>query len=122
MKKALLYGFVFMALLNIVNAQTAYNMGGNATGTIGNACGGIFYDSGGPNGNYQPNENDSVTFCAPAGQYLSFTFTSFSTQQFFDVLNVYNGPSSGSHLLGSYDGSTTITTIYSSLGGCLTFV
>jgi gliding motility-associated-like protein len=123
MKKTLLYGFIiFLALFGTVNAQTAYNMGGNAIGTIGNGCGGIFYDSGGAGGNYQDNENDSVTFCAPAGQYISFTFTSFTTDNFFDILNVYNGPSSGSHLLGSYSGTTTIPTIYSSLGGCITFV
>jgi len=123
MKNFLLHVFIFMALTgSVVNAQTAYNMGGNATGTISNACGGTFYDSGGPTGNYQAGESDSVTFCAPAGQYISFNFTSFSTEQFFDEFYIYNGPNSSYQLIGNYDGTSTPPTIYSTLGGCLTFV
>lgn len=91
-------------------------------GTVSNACGGFFYDSQGPGTNYQNNENYTATFCAPPGQYISFNFTAFQTEGLADWLDVYNGPNTGSPLIGSYTGGAGPSIITSSLGGCITFV
>jgi hypothetical protein len=73
-----------------------FNMGN--LGTITNACGGLFYDSQGPGTNYQNNEFSTVTFCAPAGQVITFTFTDFATEAGWDYLDIYNGSSTASPL------------------------
>lgn len=111
--------FIFLVLLG-TKVQAQYTMC-TSTGTISDACGGTFYDSGGIGGNYNNNENCVVTFCAPAGQYISFDFTSFITESFFDELSVYNGPSVASPLMGTYSGSTGPGVVTSTLGGCITF-
>lgn len=91
-------------------------------GTVTNACGGNFYDSGGPAGQYADNQFFTATFCAPAGQYISFNFTSFNLENNFDFLDVYNGPNIGAPLIGSYTGTLSPGLITSTLGGCITFV
>ena len=91
-------------------------------GTVTNACGGNFYDSGGPAGQYADNQFFTATFCAPAGQYISFNFTSFNLENNFDFLDVYNGPNTGAPLIGSYTGTASPGLITSTLGGCITFV
>lgn len=106
----------------VVFCQT-YNMGSSATGTISNACGGTFYDSGGSGGSYGNNQNFTVTFCAPAGQYLYLDFTAFSTEASYDYLYIYNGPSTASPLLSTSSGTglpNAGNNIYSTLGGCIT--
>jgi len=101
-------------------ADAQYNMC-TSSGTISGACGGTFYDSGGPAGNYNNNENCTVSFCAPAGQYISFDFTVFNTESFFDELSIYNGPTTASPLLGTFSGTTGPGVVTSTLGGCITF-
>jgi len=100
-----------------------YNMGSVASPVT--TCSGTFFDSNAQaSGNYNNNENYTATFCATAGQYLSFNFTSFSTA-INDVLLVYNGPNTSSPLIGSYSGTTGASgpgVITSTQGGCLTFV
>ena len=88
-------------------------------GTINNGCGQTFYDSGGASGNYNSSENLSVTFCAPAGQYITFNFTSFGLGA-GDALKIYNGNNTSAQLLGNY--TTSPGQITSTQGGCLTFV
>lgn len=97
-----------------------YNMGN--LGTITDACGGMFYDSQGPATNYLNNEFYTATFCAPPGQYITFDFTAFQTEFLSDWLDIYNGPTTGSPLIGSFTGPFVPGTITSTLGGCLTFV
>ena len=115
--------FLFAFCLNSVSQAQNFNMGN--LGTISNACGGNFYDSGGPGpgagGNYGNNQSFVVTFCAPAGQYISFNFTQFNTEPFFDDLTIYNGPNTGSPLIGVYSGTNSPGIVTSTLGGCLTF-
>jgi hypothetical protein len=107
--------------VNSSTAATNYIMT-NGLGTILNSCGGNFYDSGGSGTNYFNNENDTVTFCAPAGQYLYFNFSQFYTEQGFDTLYVYNGPSVASPLFYILSGNLSAPfVISSSLGGCITF-
>jgi gliding motility-associated-like protein len=125
MKKKLLFSLAVIAFIlsSLTTSAQVYNMGN--LGTISNACGGSFYDSGGSSpgagGNYGASENSTVTFCAPAGQVITFTFSSFTLENSWDYLYVYNGPTTGSPLIGSYTGSTSPGTINSTVGGCLTF-
>ena len=120
MKKLLylLLTFIALAYSSSVNAQ-AYDMING--GTIAGSCGGTFYDSGGPAGNYLNNENLTETFCAPAGQYITFNFTTFSVESGFEHLNIYSGPTTGSPLIGTYTGTAGPGSVTSTLGGCLTF-
>jgi CUB domain len=102
-----------------ISAQT-FSMGN--LGVVTNACGGVFYDSGGAAGQYGNGQNFTATFCAPAGQYISFDFTSFNTANAQDFLDIYDGPDVNAPLIGSYDGANGPGLVTSSLGGCLTFV
>ncbi len=119
MKHRLIYIWLFFFGFYTLKAQTAYNMGNN--GSISNACGGLFYDSGGPGGNYGASQNFTETFCAPPGQYITFNFTAFNTESGFDFLKIYNGPTTASPLFGNYSGTNAPTFISSSIGGCITF-
>jgi hypothetical protein len=116
--KKLLHILLLFIIWNPGVAQV-YNMGN--LGTINNACGGLFYDSQGPGTNYQNNEFSTVTFCAPAGQVITFTFTDFATEAGWDYLDIYNGSSTASPLLGAFTGSVGPGVISSTIGGCLTF-
>jgi hypothetical protein len=118
-KKSLLILFFLLGLLPCALAQN-FNMGN--LGTINNACGGNFFDSGGNLLNYGNSQNFTATFCAPAGQYLSFNFTAFNLENGWDFLDIYNGPTVGAPLLGSYTGTGGPGIITSTQGGCLTFV
>ena len=91
-------------------------------GTITNACGGTFYDSGGPAGQYGNSQDFTATFCAPAGQFISFDFTSFNTSNAQDFLDIYDGADINAPLIGSFDGANSPGLVTSALGGCLTFV
>lgn len=101
------------------NAQS-FNMS-NSLGTVTNACGGTFYDSGGPFGNYSNFESSIATFCAPPGQFITFTFTQFDLEFLFDDLIIYNGPNTAAPIIGIFTGTNSPGTITSSLGGCITF-
>jgi len=117
MKKLL--HILLLFIIWIPGVAQVYNMGN--LGTITNACGGLFYDSQGPGTNYQNNEFSTVTFCAPVGQAITFTFTDFRLEPGFDYLDIYNGPSTASPLLGAFTGNIGPGVISSTIGGCLTF-
>ncbi len=62
--------------------------------TLINHCvDGVFFDSGGPNGNYS-NAQYYTTTITPSnlGEKASVTFTSFSLEDQIDRLTIYNGP------------------------------
>src|ERR1043165_2572332 len=118
--KKVLYSLFLAAAISIgkISAQS-YSMGN--LGTVSGACGGTFYDSGGNGGAYANGESFTATFCAPAGQYITFTFSSFQIENNYDDLNIYNGPTVGSPMIGNYTGTNSPGTVTSTLGGCLTF-
>jgi hypothetical protein len=76
-------------------------------------CNGLFYDSGGSAGTYQNSETYTKTFTpSTAGSYLQFVFNSFITESVtFDYLSIYDGPTTGSPLIGTYGGSASPGTI-----------
>ncbi|MFZ2898968.1 MAG: PKD domain-containing protein [Saprospiraceae bacterium] len=104
-------------------------------GGVFTTCGGNFYDSGGPNGNYMDNQNGIVTTLYPAapGEKISVTFSSFQTQIHYnkfgdiysikdDILYVYNGNSTTAPLIGTLQGKSGYGTIRSTASdGSLTF-
>ena len=78
-------------------------------------CGDLWYDTGGPTGIYQNNENYSTTFCPDiVGQVVTITFNyvdlevnSFgvgSQLGCWDYVQIYNGPTTSSPSLGVFCG------------------
>ncbi len=60
-------------------------------GTAG--CGDVYFDTGGPNGIYQPDEIETLTVCPDnTGDVVSVMFTSFVTENNYDGLVIYDGP------------------------------
>ncbi len=72
-----------------------------------NACTGELYDTGGPDGDYGPNENHSFTICPPFGQNACVTFNLeyFNIENFNDELVFYDGPDTNSPVILDIDGS-----------------
>ncbi len=65
-------------------------------------CSGIFYDSGANTGNYANNESGSFTFFpATPNSVLQMTFTSFSTENNWDGMMIYDGPDATYPLISS---------------------
>ena len=87
-------------------------------------CGDTYTDSGGNAGTYSNDENDTVTVCPTTpGQVVIATFTSFDTEEGYDSLAIYNGNSAMDMMIGSYQGTMSPGTVYSTNpNGCLTFV
>ncbi|MCX6245522.1 MAG: C25 family cysteine peptidase [Bacteroidetes bacterium] len=88
-------------------------------------CSGKFYDAGGPDMNYNDNEDFIYTFQpGTSGAMIRAEFSAFDiepeTSCGYDWLKVFNGPGIASPLLGTYCG-TTIGGPYISTSGPLTF-
>jgi hypothetical protein len=66
-------------------------------------CGVVFFDPGGA-GNYGNNQTSTQTYCAPAGQLLTVTFTQFSLENNWDKLYVFDGPTTASPMISSGNG------------------
>ncbi len=99
---------------------TSCGSGGN-----GITCPGTFYDSGGPSGNYSNHEYTVTTICPPTPEScVSVHFNSFSIENYWDYLDVYDGSSTSSPELGFYTGTQLAgeTLIANNATGCLTFV
>ncbi|MFN5793752.1 MAG: GEVED domain-containing protein [Bacteroidota bacterium] len=97
MKKLLLIASFLFSIG--IQAQT-YLMGNGSNSYT--TCSGTFYDSGGATGNYQSNENGTVTFFpSTPNSVLQVTFTSFDTEDLYDGLMIYNGPTAFSPLISS---------------------
>jgi len=70
------------------------------------ACSGSFYDSGGPSAVYNNSENYVKHFHpGVAGQSVRLTFNSFQSESGYDYLYLYDGPSTSSPLLATFNGS-----------------
>ncbi|MCX6267869.1 MAG: PKD domain-containing protein [Bacteroidetes bacterium] len=99
--------------------STSYKM---ANGSI-TTCAGDFYDSGGPQGYYQNDENFVETFYPSIpGSMIRFNFTSFFTEPGFDYLRIYNGPNTSAPLVGIYNSTISPGTVTAeNVSGALTF-
>ncbi len=101
------------------------------------ACGGKFYDTGGPGGDYSDNENVTTVITPEnSGEQVTVTFTAFDVEEGWDALYVYDGPDTSAPLIssgnpqtnggfpaGGYYGTTIPGPFVSShASGALTFV
>ncbi|NRA92073.1 MAG: PKD domain-containing protein, partial [Psychroserpens sp.] len=84
----------------------------------------IFYDSGGPAGNYGNDENIVTTICPEnAGDFISLNFNTFSTQLNVDILTIYDGPDALSPIVGTFSGVAgpgIVTASAANTSGCIT--
>ena len=75
-------------------------------------CVGDFYDTGGALGDYLISESYTKTFTpAVVGNKMRLTFTAFSTESCCDHLSIYDGPTTLSPLIGTYQGVISPGTI-----------
>ncbi len=85
-------------------------------------CGSTLFDSGGSAGNYADNGDGTLTiFPATAGAQVTITFTEFNTEACCDRLEIFNGNSVATPLLGTFAGTTLPPVITSTaIDGSLT--
>ncbi len=103
-----------------LGAQGSFNICVSATPQA-TSCGSVIRDPGGTS-NYGNNANVTTTYCpANPGEVLTMTFTEFDTEEGYDFVRIYNGPSTASPLLGIFSG-TAIPGPFTSThpSGCLT--
>lgn len=90
------------------------------------ACSGTFYDSGGAAGNYANGQDFTYTICpSTPGSKVTVNFTTFITENNFELLTIYDGNSIAAPTLGSYTGTSGPGMVSATAGnatGCLTFV
>ena len=90
-------------------------------------CSSVFYDDNGRTRNYSSDADLTTTFLAPSsGQFVKAEFLSFELEASddceYDYLNIYNGVSVSSPLIGTYCGNNSPATIVSTdASGALTF-
>ncbi len=90
-------------------------------------CSAIFYDHGGPYGNYANMTDYVITFIPPSvNQTISANFLTFDLEDepncAYDFLEIYNGPDQTSPLIGQYCGANSPGTVVSTHpSGKLTF-
>lgn len=75
--------------------------------TTNPSCGDSWYDTGGPGGNYSANESEVTTICGTGSDFVEATFNGFATENGWDALYVFNGPSTASPIIPSGNGPTT---------------
>lgn len=99
-----------------------YILDGATNNTTITTCSGTFYDSGGPSGQYQGDEDYTITFCSNNGSNLSITFPSFEMEETWEQFAVYDGPDTGSpEMAGSpFSGTQLQNQTLTSSGTCLT--
>ncbi len=89
------------------------------------ACTGELYDSGGPDGDYQPNENYTFTICPddPHG-CINFTLEYYNIEEGGDILTFYDGPDTDAPVLAVIGGFATggggVAYNVQASSGCLT--
>lgn len=112
-----------LLLFSTAWAQT-YQMTAANNGQTIVTCAGTFTDDGGPTGNYSNNiYNRTITFCtANPGELLRFNFTSFYTENNYDVLEVFQGPIATGQPAATYSNNLGAFIFMSNQpGGCVTF-
>jgi hypothetical protein len=85
--------------------------------TTAPGCGNVYYDSGGPVGQYTNNENNVFTICPNnAGDIVQLQFTSFQTETNWDPLYVFNGNSTTAPKIASTNGVPSGNNVYGTGG------
>ncbi|MDT0557696.1 choice-of-anchor L domain-containing protein, partial [Ichthyenterobacterium sp. W332] len=93
---------LFILLLPFLSFAQDLNM---TDGTFERCAPDMFYDSGGPTGNYGDDENFVITICPEnPDDFIILNFTEFSTQLNSDIITIYNGTDTSGQVFGSYSG------------------
>ena len=104
---------------NYIHVSEMYNM---QNGTI-TTCDALFYDDGGPNGNYSDRKEYTMTFLpsTPDG-VLEAIFEEFALEDDYDFLYIYDGTSTNAPQIGKYTGADSPETVAATNAeGALTF-
>jgi len=113
--------FVVFSMIGILVYGQNINM---QDGTF-TQCSGVFYDSGGPAGDYANGESKIITFCPDSpGNKIQIDFTSFNVEAGQDYLEVFDGDSNMAPSIGFFSGPnlpSAIRATASNATGCLTF-
>ncbi|MBK7130673.1 MAG: M4 family metallopeptidase [Crocinitomicaceae bacterium] len=101
----------------------------SGSGNLQTACAGTVYDSGGPSSVYGANQDAQITISPSGASTVTLTVNSFDveagssgTNCNYDYLRVYDGPSTGSTLLGTYCNNNLPPATINSSGGSITLV
>ncbi len=102
-----------------IHVRESYNMQ-NATITT---CNAMFYDDGGPTDEYSNRKDYTMTFKpGTPNKVIEVNFETFSLENDYDFLYVYDGTSTSSTLLGKFTGTSNPGTLTASNNqGALTF-
>lgn len=97
-----------------------YNMPHSGSRTI-TTCDAWVYDEGGPNGDYAAS-SDATMIINPAtpGDFVSIDIGSYTTEQNYDRLQIYDGVGTTGTLLDTWEGTGTLARSITSLSGSLT--
>ena len=104
---------------NFIHVRESYNM---HNGTV-ETCNAMFYDDGGPNGNYSDRKDYTMTFLpnTPNG-VLEAIFEEFAVEDGYDFLYIYDGTSTNAPQIGEYTGTDSPETVTATNSeGALTF-
>jgi len=106
----------------LLSAQDYIMDGSDITG-----CGGTFYDSGGPNGDYNALDNFTTTICSDnsSGTHIRLTFEPRIDLGFGDLLCIFDGPDTNAPVIECFnlfnDGDpVTVQASAANTSGCLT--
>jgi spore germination protein YaaH len=83
-------------------------------------CTDSLFDMGGPTRTYYDNEAYTFSISPNGINKVQLQFKNFATEQGWDSLFIYNGPTIASPLMGAYTGSTTIPGTVTSTGTSIT--
>ncbi|MDF1694179.1 MAG: hypothetical protein P1U56_00005, partial [Saprospiraceae bacterium] len=116
-----IFTLLFFALLTTspILSQTFTHANGSAT-----TCTGSYYDPGGPTGLIGNNVDQTYTVSPDdPSRALLVLFEDFELESNFDFLRIYDGPTTGSSLIGSYTSTQLVGDILTSSdpSGALTF-
>ena len=104
---------------NFIHVSEMYNM---QNGTV-TTCNALFYDDGGPSGNYHDRKEYTMTFMpATTGGILEVIFEEFALESNYDFLYIYDGTSTSAPSLGIFTGNNSPGTVTATNNdGALTF-
>ena len=104
---------------NYITVSESYLM---QNGTV-TTCDAMFYDDGGPEGNYRDRREYTMTFLPTGPSHtISANFLSFDTESGYDYLYIYDGTSTSAPQIGRYDGNNSPGTVTATnADGALTF-
>ncbi|MEO6167292.1 MAG: PKD domain-containing protein [Chitinophagales bacterium] len=95
------FGTNIIVKTDYITVNPVFNVCDLATVTLPT---GTFYDTGGPDANYQNNENCTLLLAPPCAGSVTLNFSSFASQANNDFLKVYDGTDASAPLLLSVSG------------------